>query len=281
MAELQSTMQDMIDDGVDVGSGQRPQPINQPQNMPQAAQPNPAQQMASPQIGLANYSPTESVGKIMDMTNFANPSSVGSGVALASTNYNLVWASKDGRREVFASTNHKPADKFGNFAESILSLKNNLNNVEQVNQSIQNVIRIANERNKNIKTNKPIEAGSRNQMDHFAKIASEQRKKLAAAVTIDFKVEDSAGNRVVLSTDGSITGFTNGKRTSWEPILNENQISMMESGQGTRVAAELLKDYSSFVRTALLDVKDRDGDRESLLEEVRSGESYSNLQDGV
>ena len=281
MAELQSTMQDMIDDGVDVGSGQRPQPINQPQNMPQTAQPNPAQQMASPQIGLANYSPTESVGKIMDMTNFNNSNPIGSGVALASANYNLVWASKDGRREVFASTNHKTVDKFGNFAQSILSLKNNLNNVEQVNQSIQNVIRIANERNKNIKTNKPIEAGSRNQMDHFAKIASEQRKKLAAAVTIDFKVEDSAGNRVVLSTDGSITGFTNGKRTSWEPILNENQISMMESGQGTRVAAELLKDYSSFVRTALLDVKDRDGDRESLLEEVRSGESYSNLQDGV
>ena len=65
-------------------------------------------------------------------------------------------------------------------------------------------------------------------MDHFAKIASEQRKKLAAAVTIDFKVEDATGNRVVLSTDGSITGFTNGKRTTWEPILTENQINMME-----------------------------------------------------
>lgn len=220
MAELQSTMQDMIDDGVDVGSGQRPQPINQPQNMPQNTQANPAQPMAaSPQIGLANYSPTESVGKIMDMTNFGNSNTVGSGVALASTNYNLVWASKDGRREVFASNNHKPADKFGNFAQSILNLKNNLNNNEQVSESIQNVIRIANERNKNIKTNKPTEAGSRNQMDHFAKIASEQRKKLAAAVTIDFKVEDSAGNRVVLSTDGSITGYTNGKRTPWEPLL--------------------------------------------------------------
>jgi hypothetical protein len=282
MAELQSTMQDMIDDGVDVGSGQRPQPINQPQNMPQTAQPNPAQQMASPQIGLANYSPTDSVGKIMDMTNFSNSSpAVGSGVALASANYNFVWASKDGRREVYASTNHKPTDKFGNFAQSILDLKNNLNNTEQVNQSIQNVIRVANERNKNIKTNKPLEAGSRNQMDHFAKIASEQRKKLAAAVTIDFKVEDSAGNRVVLSTDGSITGYTNGKRTPWEPILNEHQISMMESGQGTRVAAELLKDYSSFAKTALLDVKMRDDNRENLLEEVRSGESYHNLQDGV
>ena len=111
-------------------------------------------------------------------------------------------------------------------------------------------------------------AEGRNQMDHFAKIASEQRKKLAAAVTIDFKVEDSAGNRVVLSTDGSITGYTNGKRTPWEPILNEHQISMMESGQGTRVAADLLKDYSSFAKTALLDVKMRDGSRENLLEEV-------------
>jgi hypothetical protein len=118
-------------------------------------------------------------------------------------------------------------------------------------------------------------------MDHFAKIASEQRKKLAAAVTIDFKVEDNAGNRVVLSTDGSITGYTNGKRTTWEPILNENQLGLMENGQGTRVAAELLKDYSQFVKTALLDVKERDGSRQEQLEEVRSGMPYENLQDGV
>jgi transposase-like protein len=118
-------------------------------------------------------------------------------------------------------------------------------------------------------------------MDHFAKIASEQRKKLAAAVTIDFKVEDNAGNRVVLSTDGSITGYTNGKRTAWEPILNENQIGLMENGQGTRVAADLLKDYSQFVKTALLDVKERLDERERQLDEVRSGESYDNLVDGV
>lgn len=91
MADLQSTMQDMIDDGIDVGSGQRPQPINQPQSMPQGAQANPAQQMASPQVGLANYSPTDSVGKIMDMTNFNNPNPIGSGVALASTNYKFLY----------------------------------------------------------------------------------------------------------------------------------------------------------------------------------------------
>jgi hypothetical protein len=55
----------------------------------------------------------------------------------------------------------------------------------------------------------------------------------------------------------------------------------MENGQGTRVAAELLKDYSHFVKTALLDVKERLDDREKQLDEVRSGESYNDLQDGV
>jgi ssDNA-binding Zn-finger/Zn-ribbon topoisomerase 1 len=55
----------------------------------------------------------------------------------------------------------------------------------------------------------------------------------------------------------------------------------MENGQGTRVAAELLKDYSHFIKTALLDVKERLDDRESQLNEVRGGESYDNLYEGV
>ena len=271
MADLQGTMQDMIDDGIDVGAGQAQQPINQPQARP-AEQPQPAQQA---QVGLANYSPSESnIGKIMDFTNFASPeNAVGGGVALASSNVNFVWASKDGKREVFASTN-KSKNYFLNLAQDLLSFKENLNESSDSRTSIQNVIRMANERNKNIKTNKPLEARSTNQMDHFAKIASEQRKKLAAAVTIDFKVEDNAGNRVVLSTDGTITGYTNGKKTSWEPILNENQLSSLENGHGTRVAAELLKDYSSFVKTALLEVKERDGSRQEQLDEVRTGEGY-------
>lgn len=281
MAELQSTMQDMIDDGIDVGSGQRPQPINQPQIMQQGQAPQASPMNAN--IGMANYAPTQSVGKVMDLTYSGDQGSqVGGGVALASSIHNLVWASKDGKREVFASTQkHSSSNKILNFSQSILNLKENLNNSAQIQKSIDNVIRIANERSKNIKTNTPFVAGSRNQMDHFAKIASEQRKKLAAAVTIDFKVEDTAGNRVVLSTDGSITGYTNGKRTTWEPILNENQLGLMENGQGTRVAAELLKDYSQTVKTALLDVKERFDGREKQLDEVRSGESYDNLYEGV
>ena len=275
MADLQGTMQDMIDDGVDVGAGQTPQPINQPQQQ--------IAQQASPQVGLASYTPGENVGKVMGLTASPEPMSVGGGVALASSNVNLVWASKDGKREVFASTNHSKTNKskIERFTENLLSLKNSLDNNMNVQKSIDSVIRVANERNKNIKNNMPNMAGSSNQMDHFAKIASEQRKKLAAAVTIDFKVEDAAGNRVVLSTDGSITGYTNGQKSNWEPILNESQLNLMESGQGTRVAAELLKDYSSFVKTALLDVKERPGTREQQLDEVRSGLPYENRGEGL
>ena len=274
MADLQGTMQDMIDEGIDVGSGQSPQPINQPTG-PQAPQ---QAQQAQPAAGMRNmsfsdYTPTDSVGRIMELAN-PNNNSVGSGVALASSDVHFVWASRDGKREVFASTNTSRKSNVLHFTENLLNLKKTLVGSEQIQNSIDKVIRVANERNKNIKTNTPNGAGGRNQMDHFAKIASEQRKKIAAAVTIDFKVEDNAGNRVVLSTDGSITGYTNGRKTGWDPILNENQIHLMENGQGTRVAAELLKEYSSFVKTALLDVKHRDGVREDLLDEVRSGEGY-------
>jgi hypothetical protein len=270
MADLQSVMQDMIDDGVDVGSGQRPQPINQGQTQQQAASP------VNAQVGLANYAPTESVGRVMELTS-PQEQTVGSGVALASSNVNFVWASRDGKREVFASTSynkHESSNKILNLTRSILNLKQALGTTKDVQNGIDNVIRVANERNKNIKNNAPIMAEGRNQMDHFAKIAQEQRKKLAAAVTIDFKVEDNSGNRVVLSTDGSITGYTNGKRTAWEPILSETHINMMESGQGTRVAAELLNEYGKFVKTALLDVKNRLDEREEQLEEVRTGEGY-------
>ncbi len=282
MSDLQATMQDMIDDGVDVGSGQRPQPINQAQQA-QQAQAAPA---AAANVGLANYSPMGNVGKVMGLTMPQEPAPIGGGVALASSDVNLVWASRDGSREVFASSGYKKpnaANKLFNFTNGILELKNSLSNSSEARNSIDNIVKVANERNKNIKTNTPKtnEAGGRTEMDHFAKIASEQRKKLAAAVTIDFKVEDGSGNRVVLSTDGTITGYSNGRRTNWEPILSESQLHMMESGQGTKVAAELLNQYSGFVKTALLDVKDRDGSRQEQLEEVRTGETYDNLQDGI
>lgn len=280
MADLQSTMQDMIDDGVDVGSGQRA-PINQNQ---QAQQTQQQSNPLSSNVGLADYNSAGNVGRVMESVLPQEP--VGGGVALASSNINLVWASKDGKREVYASSGHsKPEARNNvlNIAEKLLELKTSINDNSKIESSIKNVIRMANERNSNIKTSTPKfnEAEDRNQMDHFAKIASEQRKKISAAVTIDFKVEDNSGNRVVLSTDGTISGFSNGKKTGWDPILSETQIQMMESGQGSRVAAELLKEYGSFTKTALLDVKKREDITERHLEEVRKDSPYKSLLEGL
>ena len=281
MADLQSTMQDMIDDGIDTGGGQGQQPLNQ-QQLQQQPQPQQPQQPQQNNVAPANYMPAGNVGRMIEPALFTSgQQGVGGAVALASSSHNLVWASKDGRREVFASTSTQPKDSsFIKLTKGLIQFKEALSDNSSIASVTQNVIRVANERNKNIRNNTPhsLRAEGNNQMDHFAKIASEQRKKLAAAVTIDFKVEDGAGNRLVLSTDGSITGFTNGNRSNWEPILSEQQLSAMESGGGARVAADLLKD---FVKTAIKAPHMDKDVKELELKGERKGVPYKTLADGV
>ena len=281
MADLQSTMQDMIDDGIDTGGGQGQQPLNQQQLQQQPQQQQP-QQPQQNNVAPANYMPAGNVGRMIEPALFTSgQQGVGGAVALASSSHNLVWASKDGRREVFASTSTQPKDSsFIKLTKGLIQFKEALSDNSSIASVTQNVIRVANERNKNIRNNTPhsLRAEGNNQMDHFAKIASEQRKKLAAAVTIDFKVEDGAGNRLVLSTDGSITGFTNGNRSNWEPILSEQQLSAMESGGGARVAADLLKD---FVKTAIKAPHMDKDVKELELKGERKGVPYKTLADGV
>ena len=268
MADLQNTMQDMIDDGVDTGGARNQQPINQGQ-MPGGQAP---QQGAAPQGGTPinggqqqsmNWNPAGSVGRMIGT--MAMPGGIGGGAVEASSQAPmLVWASKDGSREVFASKNNvrtasssKEDRLLSNtisFGQALIGLKDSLGVDSKTIAAFQknNNVRSATERKNNIKTNAPTLAGAgENQsMDNFEKIASEQRKKLAAAVTIDFKVEDSAGHRVVLSSNGDISGYVNGVKTQWEPNLNESTLRRMESGEGTRVASELLKDFANTVRTA-------------------------------
>ena len=282
MADLQSTMQDMIDDGIDTGGGQGQQPLNQQQLQQQPQQQPQQQQPQQNNVAPANYMPAGNVGRMIEPALFTSgQQGVGGAVALASSSHNLVWASKDGRREVFASTSTQPKDSsFIKLTKGLIQFKEALSDNSSIASVTQNVIRVANERNKNIRNNTPhsLRAEGNNQMDHFAKIASEQRKKLAAAVTIDFKVEDGAGNRLVLSTDGSITGFTNGNRSNWEPILSEQQLSAMESGGGARVAADLLKD---FVKTAIKAPHMDKDVKELELKGERKGVPYKTLADGV
>jgi hypothetical protein len=270
MAELQNTMQDMIDDGVDTGSrNQQPinqQPINQGQiqSMPPGGG-APTSPGVAPQP--ADWVPAGSVGRMVGPMTLPMSMSggIGGGVVQASNEPPmLVWASKDGSREVLASSRSASrasslSNRFTNnvieFGQALIGLKDSLgvdaNTLAAIHQNNPNV-RAAAGRQTNIKTNAPTLAGAggNQPMDHFAKIASEQRKKLAAAVSIDFKVEDSSGHRVVLSTDGSISGYVNGIKAEWEPTLSENQLQRMENGEGARVAADLLKEFAQTVKTA-------------------------------
>jgi hypothetical protein len=266
MADLQNTMQDMIDDGVDTGARNQ-QPINQGQMQGAGGQMAPQGGGTPLNQGAAqqpiNWSPAGNVGRMVGP--MAMPAGIGGGVVQASNEPTmLVWASKDGSREVYASTrtasragapSHRLTNNVIEFGQALIGLKDSLgvdtNTLAAIYQSNPNV-RAAAGRQTNIKTNAPVLAGAggNQPMDHFAKIASEQRKKLAAAVSIDFKVEDSSGHRVVLSTDGNISGYVNGVKAEWEPIISENQLQRMENGEGTRVAADLLKEFAQTVKTA-------------------------------
>jgi hypothetical protein len=274
MADLQSTMQDIIDDGVDTGQSAQQRPINQPQQAaPQQQQP---QQMAN-----LNYTSAGNVGRMLEPAVMMGEP-IGGGITTASDdNAMLVWASKDNRREVFASTKNTRKSKFERLAEGILSFKSSLVDEDLIKEATSSVIRSASGRNTNIKTNAPQydRAEGKNQMDHFAKIASEQRKRTASAVTIDFKVEDGSGNRVVLSTDGSISGYHNNVKINWEPSLTENALVMMESGQGTKVASELLKDLNKFVKTALLETSTDRSVKEVELEKLRTNKEYKTINE--
>ena len=266
MADLQNTMQDMIDDGVDTGARNQ-QPINQGQMQGAGGQMAPQGGGTPLNQGAAqqpmNWSPAGNVGRMVGP--MAMPAGIGGGVVQASNEpAMLVWASKDGSREVYASARaasragtppHRLTNNVIEFGQALIGLKDSLGvdtkTLAAMHQSNLNV-RSATGRQTNIKTNAPMLAGAgvNQPMDHFAKIASEQRKKLAAAVSIDFKVEDNSGHRVVLSTDGNISGYVNGVKAEWEPTISESQLQRMENGEGTRVAADLLKEFAQTVKTA-------------------------------
>jgi hypothetical protein len=270
MAELQNTMQDMIDDGIDMGGQQQQQPLN-PQAPPQAQQ-----QPVAP----ASYVQGP-VGKLIEPSIYQNEP-IGGNAVTASSSPNLVWASRDGKREVFASRNETSnKSNLLDLVNNISELKNAIGDNSSLLAATDNVVRKASQRNLNFRTNTPQSnwAEDKNQMDHFAKIASEQRKKLAAAVTIDFKVEDGAGNRVVLSTDGTISGYVNGQKASWEPILTEEALNLMESGQGTRVAANLLKEFGKHTKTALVNPSVSKDIKEVELESMRKHDEYATLEE--
>ena len=297
MADLQNTMQDMIDDGVDTGVRNQ-QPINQGQiaNQPPMAAPQMPQggQQINPGAGQQpmNWNNLGDVGR--SISPMSMPGGIGGGVVLSSSDPQMImWASKDGSREVYASVkasqNNQSSRLTNNiveFGQALVGFKNSLGidqkSIANFNKNNQ-FVRAAQGRNTNQKTNAPVTAGAGEYqtMDHFAKIAQEQRKKYAFTAHVDVTMEDASGNRVVLSTDGNISGFVKGVKAQWEPELTESQIARMENGEGTRVASELLASFAKQVKTAGWKPYTETDVKENELEPHRNGTKIETREESL
>jgi hypothetical protein len=250
MGELQNTLQDMIDDGIETAGQKGGQPMipaqPQPQGQPAGAAPAaPAQEPAPAQAAAPpaqQMSFTPAVGQMISPFSqqpMAMP--LGGGVSASNNNVRMVWASSNNEVESTPMTKNN-LSKFGKFAIAL----NNLREACGVPEKINDEVIFSTPQNNKI----PASSGDKKIMDHFKKIASDLKKQNTVALAIDIKLDDQSGNRVVLSTDKGIKGFHNGRLTNWSPNLTDAQLNQMENGDGYRVAADLLKDFSDVVKTA-------------------------------
>ena len=243
MADLQATMEDLINDGVG-SEGQQQAPINQGQQQAPAA---PAAQTA-PQ----SYSPVGNAGQIMTQNqNFVLPQemqqAIGGGVSASTkrSNRSIIWSHSGeevASRVATASTNNK------------LNLGKALDNLAEAlgkSAKFQAVNTRAAENNQPIKINSSNKtSGGNKPMSIWEKFTQQRRLKTAAKATEKFELEDKMGNKIVISSKGDIEAYHNNARVSWEPTLSDSQIDSIASGNGIEVTAEILAEFSNFVRTA-------------------------------
>lgn len=249
MGELQNTLQDMIDDGIETSSRnqtpmvppQTPQGAPAPQEGQQAPQDTGVPQMPVQQTAkMFNFSP--SVGQVVEPFSqqpYVMP--LGGGVTASEEKPRMVWASNiQGEEEEFAE---KPIrlNAFGRFAVALNELRKACDIPLQ-------------EQNKEVpqtsQKNTTASSGDTKIMDHFKKIAQDAKRQKTVKVAIDIKVDDQQGNKLVLSTDKGIRGYHKNSLTNWQPDLTDEQIAQMENGDGYKVATDLLKDFSGIVKKA-------------------------------
>lgn len=254
MGELQNTLQDMIDDGIEASGARGGQPMVPPQAPQMPAQQQPQQTQQQQQMQML-FEPA--VGQIVSpfsQQQYAMP--LGGGVS-ASNQTRIVWASSN--NEEITIDKKTKLTKFAKFAIALNNLRLACDIPEKTEEVFKNPQ----------KSNSIASNGDKNIMDHFKKIAQDLKKQNTVALAIDIKLDDQFGNKVVLSTDKGIKGYHNGSLTNWSPSLTDSQITQMENGDGYRVAADLLKDFSSVVKTAQ---KDNSIDVLMVMEENLHGE---------
>lgn len=281
MGDLQATMQDMIDDGVDTSGGARNNiPLNQG-TLDQQQQP---QQPEGSNQPAPEYSTAGQVGRAMgpmptqnNAFMISNPG-IGGGAVANKKRLNVVWASKDKDdiREVFASTNTKKTEETNN---KLTNLGEKLNNFAKAlgipAQPQSSNVRSA-ENHQPIKTNTSttrVSGGnSMNNNDVFNQFAGQRRKQNAKQVSLDFNVDDQMGNRLTLSSDGTVKAYHKGQRVAWEPTITEEQLDQIETN-GIAVATQLLDQLSNAITAAansgktIVAIKEPETETEEVMEE--------------
>lgn len=254
MSDLQGTMQDLIDDGVDSpvgamagtgggtllnpGGGQQPQaPVPGAGNQAPAQSYNPAeggvgQMMAPVQVSERSFTTEKPLNPLLG----------------ASNKHQLVWAAKDGsEREVYAS--RKSNTNLERFGQSILALAESVgadtlaapmstraaNNEQPVRST------------KNVQNN-----GDNTKMKNpFQRIASKLRERKPLEVSFSAEAHSPDTNhRIVVSTKGDIEGYYMNRLANWKPNLNDDIISAIEQENLEFALPALMEDFQNHVRTA-------------------------------
>ena len=242
MADLQATMQDLIDDGVD--SAASPQaPLNQGQ-LQQAPEQAPAQ-AASAQVAPQSYSPAGGAGRLMTQNETFLPremQGVGGGALAASKSSKIVVWSHSGEevKRVATASSSKDKKTFGKALENLASL---LESPQKVSSREAN-------NNQPIKTNSPNKQVGGKSMSIWEKFTQQRRLKQAAKATEKFELEDKSGNKIVISSKGDVEAYHNNRKVNWEPNITDSHLEAIASGNGIEVCAEFLGEFSRVVKAA-------------------------------
>ena len=247
MADLQATMEDLINDGVGT-ENQSQTPINQGQLQAPAA---PAAAAPETQTAPQSYSPAGGVGQLMTQNQSfvlppemqqANKGIGGGALASSKRGRSIVWShnGEEVSRVATASSNNKVGKALENLASAL-----------GVSAQGQEASVRAAENNQPIKTNTPVKvAGGKKSMSIWDKFVQQRRLKQAAKATEKFEIEDKLGNKIVISSKGEIEAYHNNVRVAWEPNLTDSDLESIANGNGLELASEFLSVFSNVVSTA-------------------------------
>jgi hypothetical protein len=285
MADLQSTMQDMIDDGVETGVPQ--QPMNQG-NLQQQPAPQPGQN-AAPE----DYTQAGAVGRSMgpqgapqtqNQAFMGMPMGFGGGIFANSQLPRVVWAhdnEEEVGRTVTASTKQSVQSEapetpsvyntqnINRLANSIMDLAESLGITIPDTNRLTEVVQTQADNNAKTST----KTGGKKTMDFFKQFKQARSKREAAVMEQEVKLSDQSGHELRLSADGTIKAYYQGQLVSdFDPILTDEHKAAIDAEDGHRVAAALLQDFQRFTRTAnWKPAHEYEKTREEALESVRTG----------